>query len=87
MLIPRRSSSVALAALAALARRAQADRDVLIAARTHNVAAQPTTVGKRWAMFGEECLRGIAQVDAALGAFAARGLKGAVGTDNHHLGR
>ena len=63
-----------VAALAALARRAQADRDVLIAARTHNVAAQPTTVGKRWAMFGEECLRGIAQVDAVLEAFAARGL-------------
>ncbi len=75
----------AVAALAALARRAQADRDVLIAARTHNVAAQPTTVGKRWAMFGEECLRGIAQVDAALAAFAARGLKGAVGTQLDQL--
>ena len=74
-----------VAALAALARRAQADRDVLIAARTHNVAAQPTTVGKRWAMFGEECLRGIAQVDAALAAFAARGLKGAVGTQLDQL--
>ena len=31
-------------------------------------------------MFGEECLRGVAAVDAALAAFAARGLKGAVGT-------
>ena len=60
--------------------RAVADRDVLIAARTHNVAAQPTTVGKRWAMFGEECLRGTAQLDAALGAFAVvawlQGLEG-----------
>ena len=69
-----------IAALAALARRAQADRDLLITARTHNVAAQPTTVGKRWAMFGEDWLRGVAHVDAVLGAFAARGLKGAVGT-------
>ncbi|MFM9167896.1 MAG: adenylosuccinate lyase [Verrucomicrobiota bacterium] len=75
----------AVAALGALARRAQADRDLLIAARTHNVAAQPTTVGKRWAMFGEECLRGVTQLDAALGAFAARGLKGAVGTQLDQL--
>jgi adenylosuccinate lyase len=74
-----------VAAVAGLARRAVADRDVLIAARTHNVAAQPTTVGKRWAMFGEECLRGTAQLDAALGAFAARGLKGAVGTQLDQL--
>jgi adenylosuccinate lyase len=36
-------------------------------------------------MFGEECLRGVAQVDAALGAFAARGLKGAVGTQLDQL--
>jgi len=70
----------AVAAASALARRAVAERDTLIAARTHNVAAQPTTVGKRWAMFGEECLRGVAQLDAALAAFSARGLKGAVGT-------
>ena len=76
-----------VAAVAGLAHRAVADRDVLIAARTHNVAAQPTTVGKRWAMFGEECLRGTAQLDAALGAFAARGLKGAVGTQLDQLTR
>ncbi len=77
--------SKAVAALAALARRAQVDRDVLIAARTHNVAAQPTTVGKRWAMFGEECLRGVSQLDGALNDFAARGLKGAVGTQLDQL--
>ena len=70
----------AVAAAQALAKRAQADRDTVMAARTHNVAAQPTTVGKRWAMFGEECLRGVAMLDAAIGAFSARGLKGAVGT-------
>lgn len=75
----------AVAALAALARRARTDRDVLIAARTHNVAAQPTTVGKRWAMFGEECLRGVDQLENALRSFAARGLKGAVGTQLDQL--
>ncbi len=74
-----------IAALIGLGKRAEADRDTLIAGRTHNVAAQPTTVGKRWAMFGEECLRGVAQLDAALHAFAARGLKGAVGTQLDQL--
>ena len=74
-----------IAALIGLGKRAEADRDTLIAGRTHNVAAQPTTVGKRWAMFGEECLRGVAQLDAALQAFAARGLKGAVGTQLDQL--
>ena len=34
--------------------RCQQWRDLVIAARTHNVAAQPTTFGKRLAMFGEE---------------------------------
>jgi adenylosuccinate lyase len=70
----------AVAATAALARRASEERDTLLAARTHNVAAQPTTVGRRWAMFGEECLRGVAALDQVLSSFAARGLKGAVGT-------
>ncbi len=74
-----------IAALIGLGKRAEADRDTLIAGRTHNVAAQPTTVGKRWAMFGEECLRGVAQLDVALQAFAARGLKGAVGTQLDQL--
>lgn len=69
-----------VAAAALLARRAAEERDTLLAARTHNVAAQPTTVGKRWAMFGEECLRGVAALDQVLAAFSARGLKGAVGT-------
>lgn len=77
--------SKAVAALSALARRAKLDRDILIAARTHNVAAQPTTAGKRWAMFGEECLRGVSQLDGALNDFAARGLKGAVGTQLDQL--
>ena len=75
----------AVAALKKLADRAVLDRDVLIAARTHNVAAQPTSVGKRWAMFGEECVRGVMQVESVLEGFAARGLKGAVGTQLDQL--
>ncbi|MDR1816610.1 MAG: adenylosuccinate lyase, partial [Puniceicoccales bacterium] len=75
----------AVAALNKLAERAGAARDIVIAARTHNVAAQPTTVGKRLAMFGEEFLRGLARLDAHLETYAARGLKGAVGTQLDQL--
>ena len=70
----------AIACLAKLASRARDAREVVLAARTHNVAAQPTTAGKRWAMFGEEFLHGIERLDAHIAGYAARGLKGAVGT-------
>ena len=43
----------AVAVLGGMARRAKETRDMPLTARTHNVAAQVTTVGKRWAMFGE----------------------------------
>src|ERR1700744_4715739 len=42
------------AALLGLARQAETHRDLMLTARTHNVPAQPTTLGKRFAMFGEE---------------------------------
>jgi len=46
------------AALLALGRQAEAARDLMITGRTHNVPAQPTTLGKRLAMFGQELLIG-----------------------------
>ena len=46
----------AVAALLALARRADEHRNLMITGRTHNVPAQPTTLGKRMAMFGQEML-------------------------------
>lgn len=69
-----------VAALAAFANRAQQLQDIPLTARTHNVAAQVTTVGKRIAMFGEEMLAAFEGVDALLQNYQARGLKGAVGT-------
>jgi len=69
-----------LAALAKLAARAKQFRDMPMTARTHNVAAQVTTVGKRVAMFGEEMLGGFVQLEHVLATYPARGLKGAVGT-------
>jgi adenylosuccinate lyase len=54
--------------------------ELVLTARTHNVAAQPTTLGKRIAMFGEELLSGLHALDAIIQTYAVRGLKGAVGT-------
>lgn len=69
-----------VAALVKLAARAKETRDIPLTARTHNVAAQVTTVGKRIAMFGEEMLGAYHQLQSVLGSYPARGLKGAVGT-------
>ena len=55
-------------------------KNVIITARTHNVAAQPTTFGKRIAMFGEELLGGFQRLDTLARGYPVRGLKGAVGT-------
>ncbi len=59
--------------------------ELILTARTHNVAAQPTTLGKRIAMFGEELLSGLQALDAVIAAYAVRGLKGAVGTQMDQL--
>jgi len=69
-----------IAALNRLARRARKYRTLLITGRTHNVPAQPTTFGKRLAMFGEELLAGLERLDELIARYPARGLKGAVGT-------
>jgi adenylosuccinate lyase len=70
----------AVAALIKFADRAKQLKDIPLTARTHNVAAQVTTVGKRIAMFGEEMLSGFVQLESVIGTYPARGLKGAVGT-------
>ena len=75
----------AAAALLALGRQAEAHRDLLVTARTHNVPAQPTTLGKRFAMFGQEILLAFGRLDDLLGHYPVRGLKGAVGTQLDQL--
>ncbi len=59
--------------------------DLVLTARTHNVAAQPTTLGKRIAMFGEELLSGLQALDSVIATYCVRGLKGAVGTQMDQL--
>jgi adenylosuccinate lyase len=73
------------AALLALSRQAETHRDLMITGRTHNVPAQPTTLGKRIAMFGEELLIGFARLEELVQRYPVRGLKGAVGTQLDQL--
>ncbi|MDP1587802.1 MAG: adenylosuccinate lyase [Prosthecobacter sp.] len=77
-LLEIRAKSVAV--LAGVARRAKETRDIPLTARTHNVAAQVTTLGKRLAMFGEETLLAFGDLQNVIATYPARGLKGAVGT-------
>ena len=69
-----------VATLAKLAGLAEQWADLVITARTHNVAAQPTTFGKRLAMFGEEMRSAHAAIEDLIARYPVRGLKGAVGT-------
>ena len=73
------------AALLALAKRAAQHRDVMITGRTHNVPAQPTTFGKRLAMFAQELLMAAQRLDDLVARYPVRGLKGAVGTQLDQL--
>lgn len=77
--------SRALAALARLARLAATHRDLVMAGRSHNVAAQATTLGKRFATAGEELLRGLEHLDRVYENTVLRGIKGPVGTQQDML--
>jgi adenylosuccinate lyase len=73
------------AALLALGRQAEAHRDLMITGRTHNVPAQPTTLGKRLAMFGQELHVAFSRLEELVARYPVRGLKGAVGTQLDQL--
>ncbi|HIC70384.1 MAG TPA: adenylosuccinate lyase, partial [Candidatus Latescibacteria bacterium] len=60
--------------------RAQEWRDLVVVGRTHHAAAQPTTMGKRLAMFGEEMLISFRRLERTIDSYPLRGLQGAVGT-------
>ena len=75
----------AVAALSRMSKRAEEWRDVVFAARTHNVAAQASTVGKRVAMFGEELVHWVHAWLSIMERYCVRGIKGAVGTQLDQL--
>lgn len=74
-----------LAALARLAERAAESATVVMAGRSHNVPAQATTLGKRFANAGEELLQALHRVDDLLARYPMRGIKGPVGTQQDML--
>lgn len=74
-----------VAALRRFRERAEQWSDLVLTARTHNVAAQPTTFGKRVAMFGEELLDALGALEQVIAGYSVRGLKGAVGTQMDQL--
>lgn len=74
-----------VAVLARLAELAEEHRDTVMAGRSHNVAAQATTLGKRFANAGEELLQAHGRLVSLLDRQALRGIKGPVGTQQDML--
>ncbi|HEY7007532.1 MAG TPA: adenylosuccinate lyase, partial [Jatrophihabitantaceae bacterium] len=70
----------ALAVLARLARRAAEYDALVVAGRSHNVAAQATTLGKRFATVADELLVALHRLDELIDRYPLRGIKGPVGT-------
>lgn len=75
----------AVAVLDRMAKHADNWKNLTLAARTHNVAAQASTMGKRIAMFGEEMLHWAWAWVSIMDRYRVRGLKGAVGTQLDQL--
>ena len=69
-----------IAVLARLARRAAEHAELVIAGRSHNVAAQATTFGKRFASAADELLIAFARLEDLRARYPLRGIKGPVGT-------
>ncbi|WP_244930306.1 adenylosuccinate lyase [Nocardioides sp. W7] len=70
----------AVATLARLARLAAEHEATVMAGRSHNVAAQATTLGKRFATVADEMLIALERIENLLGRYPLRGIKGPMGT-------
>ncbi|WP_298182405.1 adenylosuccinate lyase [Saccharomonospora sp.] len=68
------------AVLARLAELATQHSELVMAGRSHNVAAQATTLGKRFAMVADELLVAFDRLDDLIARYPLRGIKGPVGT-------
>ena len=74
-----------VAVLAVLAERATQYINQPIAGRSHNVPAQITTLGKRFASAAEELLFAYERLDNLISRYPIRGIKGPVGTAQDSL--
>jgi adenylosuccinate lyase len=74
-----------VAALTRLARLAREHEHLVVTGRTHNVPAQATTLGKRFASAAEELLLALRRIEQLLADYPLRGIKGPVGTSQDAL--
>ncbi|BBY56462.1 adenylosuccinate lyase [Mycobacterium koreense] len=74
-----------VAVAARLAEHAVAYRDLVMAGRSHNVAAQATTLGKRFATAAEETLLAARRLQELVARYPLRGIKGPMGTGQDML--
>lgn len=75
----------AIAVVARIGEHAANYQSLVMAGRSHNVAAQATTLGKRFATAADEMLMGIERVEDLLGRYPLRGIKGPMGTSQDML--
>ena len=75
----------AIASLVRLGRLAAENAEIVMAGRSHNVAAQATTLGKRFATVADELILGIGRIDDLVARYPLRGIKGPVGTSQDQL--
>jgi adenylosuccinate lyase len=75
----------ALALLSSLAKKIEEYKALPIVGRSHNVPAQITTLGKRFATVAEELLFAQSRLENLIELFPLRGLKGPVGTSQDSL--
>lgn len=74
-----------VATLTLMGQRALEYSDLAVAGRSHNVPAQITTVGKRFANSAEEILFGFDALEGLIDRLPLRGIKGPVGTQQDML--
>jgi len=75
----------AIAVVSRIGRHAAEYQSLVMAGRSHNVAAQATTLGKRFATAGDEMLLAIERVEDLLSHYPLRGIKGPMGTSQDML--
>jgi adenylosuccinate lyase len=74
-----------IATLARLGKLAAEHAELVMAGRSHNVAAQATTLGKRFASTADELLVAMGRLDDLIARYPLRGIKGPVGTSQDQL--
>ena len=74
-----------VAVICAVGRQADTHAELVMVGRSHNVPAQATTLGKRFANYGGEARAGLDRIEDLLARYRLRGLKGPVGTQQDQL--